>query len=34
MFLMASSCAIKYRVDTDFTIALATAVVDTSTNLA
>ena len=34
MFLMASSCVIRYRVDTDIMIALATVVVDTSTNLA
>ena len=32
MFLMASSCAIRYRVDTDFNIALSTSEVDTSTN--
>ena len=34
IFLMASSCAIRCQADTDFTTALVTAVVDTSTNLA
>ena len=33
-FLMTSSCAIRYQVDTDIIIARVTAVVDTSTNLA